>query len=106
VYIFGLAHADLKANWSPSLEIRADHTLMTGGIYAVIRHPMYASELVWALAQMLLLQNWLAGTLHLVFFVPFYLLRVRAEEQMMLDAFGDEYRKYMRRTGGVIPKFS
>ena len=99
--IFWRAHADLKSNWSPTLEIRADHTLVTGGIYAFIRHPKYASELVWAVAQILLLQNWLAGPLHLIFFIPFYLLRVQAEEKMMLDAFGDEYRHYMHETGGA-----
>ena len=101
VFIFWRAHADLKSNWSPTLEIRADHTLVTGGIYAFIRHPMYASELVWAVTQILLLQNWLAGPLHLIFFIPFYLLRVQAEEKMMLDAFGDEYRHYMHKTGGA-----
>ena len=38
------------------------------------------------------------------FFIPFYLLRVQAEEKMMLDTFGDQYRGYMQKVGGVIPK--
>jgi protein-S-isoprenylcysteine O-methyltransferase Ste14 len=103
--VFWRGHADLKSNWSPSLEIRADHTLVTDGIYRVIRHPMYASQWLWCLAQVLLLQNWLAGPAGLLFFIPFYFLRVQAEENMMLDAFGDRYREYMNKTGGVIPKF-
>jgi protein-S-isoprenylcysteine O-methyltransferase Ste14 len=65
---------------------------------------MYASQWLWCIAQILLLQNWLAGPLNLILFIPFYLLRVQAEEKMMLDAFGDEYRAYQRKTGGVIPK--
>ena len=104
LFIFWRAHADLGLNWSPSLEIREKHELITRGIYGVIRHPMYASQWLVALAQPLLLQNWIAGFLNLLAFIPFYLLRVRAEEQMMLDTFGTEYQDYRNRTGGVLPK--
>jgi protein-S-isoprenylcysteine O-methyltransferase Ste14 len=52
------------------------------------------------------LQNWLAGPLDLIFFIPFYLLRVQAEEKMMLDRFGDQYREYMKNVGGLVPKWS
>jgi protein-S-isoprenylcysteine O-methyltransferase Ste14 len=104
LFVFWRAHFDLKANWSPSLEIRADHTLVTNGMYRLVRHPMYLSQLLWALAQILLMQNWLAGPLNLLFFIPFYFLRSRAEEKLMLDRFGDEYRAYMQTTGGMIPK--
>jgi len=104
--LFARAHIDLKANWSPTLEIRTDHTLITNGIYRYIRHPMYASQFVWAIAQILLLQNWLAGPLNLVFFTIFYFLRVPAEEKMMLDTFGDQYQAYLKTSGGVIPKLS
>jgi len=103
--VFALAHRDLKSNWSPSLEIYANHTLITNGIYGYIRHPMYASQWLWVIAQILLLQNWIAGPINLLVFIPFYLLRTRAEERMMLDTFGDQYRDYMQKTGGVVPKF-
>ena len=105
VLVFWRAHADLGLNWSPSLEIRENHELITGGIYGYIRHPMYASQWLWVIAQPLLLQNWIAGFLNLLVFIPFYFLRVRAEEQMMLEQFGDQYRSYMQKVGGVIPKF-
>lgn len=104
VLVFWRAHADLGLNWSPSLEIRQEHELITRGIYGVIRHPMYASQWLWVIAQPLLLQNWIAGFLNLLVFIPFYFLRVRAEEQMMIDAFGTQYQEYMRTTGGVLPK--
>jgi protein-S-isoprenylcysteine O-methyltransferase Ste14 len=103
--VFARGHIDLKTNWSPSLEIRQDHTLVTGGIYHYIRHPMYASQLLLSIAQILLLQNWLAGPPNLVFFLVFYFLRVRAEEKMMLDTFGSQYSAYMKKVGGLFPKF-
>ena len=103
--VFWRAHADLGLNWSPSLEIREKHELITRGIYGVIRHPMYASQWLWVIAQPLLLQNWIAGWANLIFFMFFYSLRVKAEEQLMLEQFGDRYRSYMQTVGAVFPKF-
>jgi len=103
--VFWRSHADLGLNWSPSLEIRTEHKLITNGIFGTIRHPMYASQWIWVIAQPLLIQNWIAGFLNLFVFAAFYLLRVRAEEKMMLDTFGDEYREYMNKTGAVLPKW-
>jgi protein-S-isoprenylcysteine O-methyltransferase Ste14 len=105
LFVFWRAHADLGLNWSPTLEIREKHELITRGIYGMIRHPMYASQWLWVIAQPLLLQNWVAGFLNLLVFIPFYILRVRAEEQLMLEQFGDQYRSYMQKVGGVFPKF-
>lgn len=102
--VFARSHIDLKSNWSPTLEIRKDHTLITNGIYKYIRHPMYASQWLWGIAQILILQNWLAGPIGIITFAPFYFLRVKAEEKLMLDTFGDQYREYMKKTGGVVPK--
>ena len=104
--VFWRAHADLKTNWSPSLEIREKHELITDGIYSTIRHPMYASQWILVIAHPLLLQNWLAGWLNLVIFIFFYSLRVRAEEKMMIDTFGGQYRAYMQKTGAIFPKFN
>lgn len=102
--VFWRAHADLGANWSPTLEIREKHELITRGIYGVIRHPMYASQWLWVIAQPLLLQNWIAGWLNFLIFIVFYAVRVNAEEQLMIEQFGDEYRTYMQKVGAVFPR--
>jgi len=99
------SHADLGRNWSATLQIRQEHSLITNGVYRYIRHPMYAAHLLWAIAQGLLLENWLAGWVFLVVFIPLYLVRAPEEERMMLEQFGREYRLYIRRTGGIIPRF-
>ena len=106
LFVFWRSHADLGLNWSPSLEIRTEHKLITNGIFGYIRHPMYASQWIWVIAQPLLIQNWIAGFLDMFVFMAFYFLRVRAEEKLMLDTFGDEYREYMNKTGAVFPKFT
>jgi protein-S-isoprenylcysteine O-methyltransferase Ste14 len=104
LFLFWRGHYDLGLNWSPTLEIRKEHQLITNGIYGVIRHPMYASQWLWVIAQSLLLQNWIAGFFSIVVWALFYFLRVPPEEQMMLDTFGDEYREYLKKTGAVVPR--
>jgi protein-S-isoprenylcysteine O-methyltransferase Ste14 len=106
LWLFWRSHADLRSNWSPSLQLREGHALVTGGVYQHVRHPMYASEWLWGIAQALLLQNWVAGWAGLVLFTPLYVLRVPREELMMLERFGEEYRTYMDRTGRVVPRLS
>ena len=104
VWLLWRSHVDLGRNWSPTLQVSEGHTLITQGVYRHIRHPMYAAHWLWAVAQVLLLHNWIAGPALLVFFLPLYILRVPREEQMMLEHFGDEYRAYIKRTGRVVPR--
>jgi protein-S-isoprenylcysteine O-methyltransferase Ste14 len=104
--MFWRSHADLGQNWSATLEVRKDHELVTQGIYRSIRHPMYASILLWGLAQALLLPNWLAGWSAFVPFTVLYIIRTPREERMMCEFFGDQYRNYMRRTGRLLPRIS
>ena len=44
-----------------TLEIRDEHQLVTGGIYSLVRHPMYLSLLVYSAGQVLVLPNWVVG---------------------------------------------
>jgi protein-S-isoprenylcysteine O-methyltransferase Ste14 len=103
LWLFHRSHRDLGHNWSVSLDLRERHTLVTTGVYALIRHPMYSGFWLMALGQALLLPNWVAGPAGLVGFGILFFGRVAREEAMMMKAFGDEYRAYMRRTARVVP---
>jgi len=104
LYVFWRAHNDLGRHWSPSLEIHADQTLITNGIYQTIRHPMYASQWLGIISQPLLLTNWLAGFAGVISFMLLYFMRVSVEEKMMRAQFGEQYAAYQARTGRVLPK--
>jgi protein-S-isoprenylcysteine O-methyltransferase Ste14 len=104
IFMLWRSHADLGRNWSATLQILGRHSLVTTGVYCHIRHPMYTAHLLWAIAQGLLLSNWLAGWAFLVLSVPLYIIRIPKEERMMLEHFGEEYRAYMSRTGRLIPR--
>jgi protein-S-isoprenylcysteine O-methyltransferase Ste14 len=103
IFMLWRSHADLGRNWSATLQILGQHSLVTTGVYRYIRHPMYTAHLLWAIAQGLLLSNWLAGWAFLVLSVPLYMVRIPKEEKMMLEHFGEEYRAYQSRTGRLIP---
>src|SRR6476659_8215866 len=100
--MFRLTHRALGRNWSVSLDVREGHQLITDGIYRRIRHPMYSAFWLWALAQALLLPNWVAGFAGLVGFGTLFFLRVGREEALMTETFGDEYRRYMARTARIL----
>ena len=97
------SHVDLGRFWSPFLEILHKHDMVVEGMYSQVRHPMYAAFLLWGIAQMLLITNWIAGVSLFVCLMIFYTYRVRKEEVMMLQYFGKPYRDYIAHTGRFIP---
>jgi protein-S-isoprenylcysteine O-methyltransferase Ste14 len=104
LWLFHRTHTDLGRNWSVTLEVREQHKLVSDGVYRRVRHPMYSAFWMWAVAQALLLPNWLAGLSGIAGFGCLYFVRVGREEAMMLDMFGEEYRAYMQRTSRIIPR--
>ena len=103
-WVFWRSHRDLGGNWSPTLEIRENHRLVTEGIYQHIRHPMYAAIFLLMIAQAMILPNYVAGFSGILPFTALYFLRVRTEERMMAAEFGEEYAQYCQRTGRLIPR--
>jgi protein-S-isoprenylcysteine O-methyltransferase Ste14 len=101
--MFRLTHKALGKMWSISLQLKQDHKLITTGVYRWLRHPMYTAFWLMAVAQALLLPNWVAGLSGIVGFGTLFFLRIGPEEAMMEQAFGDEYRAYKARTKRVIP---
>jgi protein-S-isoprenylcysteine O-methyltransferase Ste14 len=97
-------HHAMGRNWTPTLGLREDHKLITDGVFRYIRHPMYAAHLLWALAQPLILANWIAGFSFLIPQLLQHWLRMKPEEEMMIDTFGEEYRTYMKKTGRYFPR--
>lgn len=104
IWLLWRSHADLGRNWTPTLGLRDQHTLVTRGVYRSIRHPMYAAHLLWGVAQAMMLHNWIAGLSLIVFAIPQYLLRVGDEEAMMVEEYGQVYRDYMERSGRILPR--
>ena len=95
-------HRSLGKYFSTNLKIMEKHKLITSGPYNWIRHPMYTAEIVFMISMVLASSNWIVA-LPLFFNIAFLYLRVDREEAMMIEHFGDEYRKYISRTGRFLP---
>ena len=104
LWLFYRSHADLGTNWSITLEVRENHQLITQGVYRRIRHPMYLALLLYSFGQALVLPNWVAGPSYLVSLGLLLTLRIGPEERMMLEAFGEDYERYMARTKRLVPR--
>jgi len=100
---FQRSHSDLGTYWSVTLELRENHRLITQGVFRYIRHPMYAALFLYAIGQALVVPNWVVGPSYFVAFGILFAFRIRAEERMMLEAFGDEYAAYVARTKLLVP---
>lgn len=103
LWLLHRSHVDLGVNWSPTLELREGHQLVTRGIYRTVRHPMYTSLLVYGVGQTLVVPNWFAGPFYLIAMALLVGFRLGAEERMMLDAFPDHYATYMKSTWRLVP---
>ena len=92
----------LGDRFSGLVAIQPGHTLVTNGIYSVIRHPSYLGLLLISLGWVLAFRSG-AGLLLTACLIPPLLARIRAEEALLLEQFGDEYRAYRSRTSRLIP---
>ena len=94
----------LGRNLTDTVVTRKQHTLVTGGPYRWVRHPLYSSVALVVLANSLAAANWFflaAGCLMFLLLV----IRTRKEEENLIARFGDDYRSYMRRTGRFVPRW-
>lgn len=101
--LYAWAQATLGKEWSPHLQIREKHRLVTTGPYARMRHPIYLAYIAFMICMALITANWFFVALIVISIVVFA-LRIPKEEHMLIETFGDEYKAYMQRTGGLLPK--
>jgi protein-S-isoprenylcysteine O-methyltransferase Ste14 len=85
------------------VQVQERHELVDGGLYARIRHPLYTGFLLEWCAPPFLLGSPVGLLLVTLPMLLAVLRRIPREEAMMIEAFGDRYRDYMRRTKRLIP---
>jgi protein-S-isoprenylcysteine O-methyltransferase Ste14 len=92
----------LGRRFSGLVAIQPGHTLVTSGVYGVIRHPSYLGLLVNSLGWALAFRSGV-GVLLTALTIPPLLARIHAEEKLLRSQFGDEYDAYRARTSRLIP---
>jgi len=92
----------LGQRFSGLVAIQPGHTLVTSGVYGVIRHPSYLGLLINSLGWSLAFRSGV-GVLLTILLIPILLSRISAEEDLLRTQFGDEYRAYCSHTSRLIP---
>jgi protein-S-isoprenylcysteine O-methyltransferase Ste14 len=95
------AFHDLGSSFQISPYPRASSTLVTRGVYGILRHPMYTSVAAVSIGVFLVRSSWVVGLLGFAL-VLFYHVKAHHEERLLLHRY-PEYAAYRRRTLGIVP---
>lgn len=93
----------LGRRFSGLVAIQPGHTLLTKGIYGVVRHPSYLGLLIDSLGWGLAFRSAI-GILLALLIVPLLLARINSEERLLQSQFGSEYDAYRSTTWRLIPR--
>ncbi len=93
----------LGARFSPLVAVQREHALETTGLYARVRHPGYLGALLASLGAALAFGSWVALPLWGLMAVAQW-ARVRREETLLADHFGEAWARYATRTGALLPR--
>ena len=93
----------LGKNLTDTVVTRKEHTLVTTGPYRWVRHPFYTAAALATLASSLAAANWFFFVTGCLMFL-LLAIRTRKEEENLITRFGDDYRKYIQRTGRFLPR--
>jgi len=99
-------HHALGDNFTTSVLPKAHQTLVQTGPYRWVRHPMYSSYLALFVAAFLVSENVVIGFTGTAIILSLMTLRLRKEEALLIERFGDRYRRYMKTTRRFFPSLN
>jgi len=91
-----------RGRYAVSWDMRDDHKLVSWGPYRYVRHPSYLAYFLMFLGLVLTWLNLL--TVLSLIAIPGYVPLAYNEEKILIERFGDEYRRYQEETGRFLPK--
>ena len=77
--------------------------LVTDGVYALVRHPIYSAWLQISIAIILFSQNIYLFILPIIFWIILSIALARTEEKWLTDKFGNDYVLYAQTTNRFVP---
>jgi protein-S-isoprenylcysteine O-methyltransferase Ste14 len=89
--------------YTRTLRVSKGQHVLERGPYRWIRHPGYLGTLLTWVGLPLALSNWLSAILVAAMIAAAYRIRIPAEEEMLIESFGDRYRRYMLKTNRFLP---
>jgi len=93
----------LKKEFTVDVAIHKDHQLKIDGLYKYTRHPSYSGLLLICFG-LSMGMNSLFSAFGILPVVIAVLYRIKVEEAILIQEFGEVYKDYMENTGKLIPK--
>lgn len=97
------ARAHLGRLWSGTVTLKADHTIVRTGPYAITRHPIYTGLLL-AFVGSTIVNGTILGAAGLVLLVLGLLVKIRQEEHLLIGHFGNAYGAYQHEVPALVPR--
>lgn len=97
------AITELGRQWSLTARLIKNHQLVTSGVYQIVRHPIYTAMFGMMTATALVLSHWLILIIATVIFLLGTKLRTSGEEELLREAFPQEYENYRAQVPALIP---
>jgi len=88
--------------FSHSIRINKEHVLITTGPYKKIRHPAYLGTILIVFGSSLFI-NLISSYVLFIIIFGLSLLRIKKEEEMLLNRFGKTYKQYKNKTNLLVP---
>jgi protein-S-isoprenylcysteine O-methyltransferase Ste14 len=95
--------ATLGSFFTTSVEVQADHRIVTRGPYAVLRHPSYTGLLLIVAGLTLALGSWLSCLVAAVLATAGVARRIAVEESALASHLGPEWTAFARTRKRLIP---
>lgn len=93
----------LGGNWSSTVTLKQDHTLIRSGPYRFVRHPIYTGLLLAIFGSgVIALGEW-RGLVVLALATAAFLRKIQIEERFLQEQFGDAYARYRQEVAALIP---
>jgi len=93
----------LGRQWRFDAGLNADHQLVRSGAYRFVRHPIYASMLCMLIGTGLLVTRVFLLAPAIAFFIAGTEIRVRIEDRLLAERFGEEFHQYQRTVPAYLP---
>lgn len=89
--------------WSLDVEIREGHKLVRHGVYGFMRHPVYAAIILEFVGMNLVANAYWTLLATLLLYFPLLGVRLVQEEKVLVEKFGDDYRRYRHEVRALVP---
>ena len=103
VWFATAAIKELGKQWSLAARLVEGHQLVKSGVYGLVRHPIYTAMLGMLVATGIVFSHWIALIAGILVFYVGTRIRTHLEEDLLREAFGEEFTSWEGRVPGLIP---